>query len=74
MAKQKDLMETMEEIKEKTIWNEPAKEPIMELIVEVQQSRYEDLIAKETELKILRNALANMNQFDFNGIKRIFGI
>ena len=74
MAKQKDLMETMEEIKEKTIWNEPAKEPIMELIVEVQQSRYEDLIAKETELKILRNALANMNQFDFIGIKRIFGI
>ena len=74
MAKQKDLMDTMEKIKEQTIWNEPAKEPIMELIVEVQQSRYEDLIAKETELKILRNALANMNQFDFNGIKRIFGI
>ena len=74
MAKQKDLMDTMEKIKEQTIMVEPAKEPIMELIVEVQQSRYEDLIAKETELKILRNALANMNQFDFNGIKRIFGI
>jgi hypothetical protein len=74
MAKQKDLMETMEEIKEKTIWNEPAKEPIMELIVEIEQSRYEELVAKETELRILKNALANMNNFDFNGIKRIFGI
>lgn len=42
--------------------------------VEVEQSRYEELVACETELKLLKNAIAVINSYDLSNIIKMFGI
>ena len=76
-TEEKTLKEVLEELKDSSfgvIDIEEHNEPEMEFIVEVKQSRYEELIACENELMLLRQALSVVNGFDLGGIRKIFGI
>lgn len=73
----KDFKEMLEEIKNNSfgiVQIEEHKEPEMEFIVEIASSRYEELIACEKELQLLRQALSMINAYDLNGVLKIFGI
>ena len=76
-TEEKTLKEVLEELKDSSfgvINIEEHNEPKMEFIVEVKQSRYEELIACEQELYLLRQALSVVNGYDLGGIRKIFGI
>jgi hypothetical protein len=74
---EKTLKEVLEELKDNSfgvINIEEHNEPEMEFIVEVKQSRYDELVACEQELMLLRQALSVVNAYDLGGIRKIFGI
>ena len=73
----KDFRDMLEEIKNSSfgiIQVEESEEPKMDFIVEVASSRYEELIACETELKILKSALSVVNGCSQNDLRKIFRI
>ena len=75
--KVKDFKEMMEELKNSSfgvINIEENKAPEMEFIVEVKQSRYEELISCEKELELLKSALSTIKAYDLHGVLKIFGI
>lgn len=77
LTEEKTLKEVLEELKDNTfglVNIEGHNEPEMEFVVEVKQSRYDELVACETELHLLRQALSIVNAHDLGGIRKIFGI
>ena len=77
LTEEKTLKEVLEELKDNSfevINIEEHKEPEMEFVVEIKQSRYEELVACENELHLLRQALSVVNAYDLGGIRKIFGI
>lgn len=73
----KNFKEMLEELKDNSfgvINIEEHGEPEMEFIVEVKQSRYEELIACEKELELLKSALSTIKAYDLHGVLKIFGI
>ncbi len=77
LTEEKTLKEVLEGLKENSfgvINIEEHEEPAMDFVVEVGLSRYEELVACETELHLLRQALSVINAYDLQGIRKIFGI
>ena len=77
LTEEKTLKGVLEELKDNSfevINIEEHKEPEMEFVVEIKQSRYEELVACENELHLLRQALSVVNAYDLGGIRKIFGI
>lgn len=73
----KNFKEMLEELKDSSfgvINIEENKAPEMEFIVEVKQSRYEELIACEKELELLKSALSTIKAYDLHSVLKIFGI
>ena len=68
---EKTLKEVLDELKEDYCEVIDVK---AESIVEVELSRYDELVACETELHLLRQALSVVNAYDLGGIRKIFGI
>ena len=72
-----NLKRVLEDLKDNSfgiINIEEHNEPEMEFIVELPMSRYEKLIACETELRMLRNALSTIRAYDLSEVMKIFGI
>ena len=72
-----DLKRVLEDLKDnsfRVINIEEHKAPEIEFIVEVKQSRYDELIACEKELRMLRNALSTIRAYDLSEVMEIFGI
>jgi hypothetical protein len=68
---EKTLKEVLDELKEDYCEVIDVK---AESIVEVELSRYDELVACEQELMLLRQALSVVNAYDLGGIRKIFGI
>lgn len=45
-----------------------------EALIEIERSRYDQLLAKEERLNLLVKAIHNTNSYDFSTIKAIFEI
>lgn len=46
-----------------------------ELLTEITQSRYEELVAKESELYLLKAAISKMDGYEnIDNLKKMFGI
>ena len=42
--------------------------------IEITQERYENLVACEAELKLLKKALSVVNSYDLSNVKKVFDI